>query len=148
MGYHVRITTKYRDFNFSDFNIIKENLIQKYGLIEQLDTAGNFNFLFSNEDEDLIIFFDDRIGFWVKNPDDKMINFLINLSRNFNDEYHVIGDEDEIYHSTDLVECKIDSEMPNFIKKIKEKLTDFFRNYLILMVISAILLTLRYFLSM
>lgn len=145
MGYHVRITTKDREFTSSDFNYIKEELVSQHDFCEQLTDSGEFNFLFQKTNEENLIFFTSELGFWVKNPDENFIKLLINivneLNNKSNNKYFLIGDENEIYHSIDDVEIL---ENETIDSSYKEKIKNFLSENRILIIVYAILIFAHY----
>ena len=66
---------------------------------------------------------------------------LIEAADGLGGRYHVIGDEGEIYLIIDHV---VTAENPEKTNKIKELLTDFWHNNLILLTVVALLILIRY----
>ena len=142
MGYHVRIVPKNNNgFTRSDFDEIKASLTTQYGFREQLTDTGELDYLFHDAHESALIFFTPQLGFWAKNPDEYLLSLLIEAADGLGGRYHVVGDEDEIYLAIDHV---VTAENPAKTNKIKELLTDFWRNNLILLIVVALLTLIRH----
>ena len=141
MGYHVRIVSKNNRFTRSDFDEIKARLTTQYGFREQLTDTGELDYLFHDAHESALIFFTPRLGFWAKNPDEHLLSLLIEATDGLGSRYHVIGDEGEIYLAIDHV---VTAKNPSKTNKIKELLTDFWHNNLILLIVVALLILIRH----
>ena len=141
MGYHVRIVSKNNGFTRSDFDEIKARLTAQYGFREQLTDTGELDYLFHDAHESALIFFTPQLGFWAKNPDEYLLSLLIEAAAGLGGRYHVVGAEDEIYLAIDHV---VTAENPAKTNKIKELLTDFWHNNLILLIVVALLTLIRH----
>ena len=141
MGYHVRIVSKNNRFTRSDFDEIKARLTAQYGFREQLTGTGELDYLFHEAHESALIFFTPQLGFWAKNPDEYLLSLLIEAAAGLGGRYHVVGDEDEIYLAIDHVVTTGNSAKTN---RIKELLTDFWHNNLILLIVVALLTLIRH----
>lgn len=141
MGYHVRIVSKNNRFTRSDFDEIKARLTAQYGFRERLTDTGELDYLFHEAHESALIFFTPQLGFWAKNPDEYLLSLLIEAAAGLGGRYHVVGDEDEIYLAIDHV---VTAENPAKTNKIKELLTDFWHNNLILLIVVALLILIRH----
>ena len=141
MGYHVRIVPKNNGFTRSDFDEIKVRLTTQYGFRERLTDTGKLDYLFHETHESALIFFTPQLGFWAKNPDEYLLSLLIEAADGLGGRYHVSGDAGEIYLAIDHV---VTAENPAKTNKIKELLTDFWHNNLILLTVVALLILIRH----
>ena len=141
MGYHVRIVPKNNGSTRSDFDEIKARLTTQYGFQKRLTDTGELDYLFHEAHESALIFFTPQLGFWAKNPDEYLLSLLIEAADGLGGRYHVIGDEGEIYLAIDHVVTAENSAKTN---KIKELLTDFWHNNLILLIVVALLIIIRH----
>ncbi|SUB34301.1 Uncharacterised protein [[Pasteurella] mairii] len=95
MGYHVSIVN---NLNIPSTDKILYNPDQVIRKMNELGFIMDYKngIFFYKEDSDFSIFYDDNC-LWVSNPDEKLLEVLIEIADSFNDGSIVIGDSDEIY---------------------------------------------------
>lgn len=90
--------------------------LAKFSLKPQLNSHENIDFFYSDE-QSFAIFYSDN-SLWVENPDEELLELLINIAKSFNDNSQVVGDEGEVYKK--ISEYYI-NEVEYVSKKIKIK---------------------------